>query len=99
MASDNMIELSEVRKSYFIGHPNEFEVLHGINLKIRRGEFIAIVGASGSGKSTLMNIIGVLDRPTSGSYSLDDVAIDTLHDRELSRIRNTRLVLFSRIST
>ncbi len=91
MASDNMIELAQVRKSYFIGHPNEFEVLHGIDLDIRRGEFVAIVGASGSGKSTLMNIIGVLDRPTSGTYSLDGVAIETLHDRELSRIRNRKI--------
>jgi putative ABC transport system ATP-binding protein len=91
MTAETVIELSRIRKSYFPGRPNEFEVLHGINLTIRRGEFVSIVGASGSGKSTLMNIIGILDRPSSGSYTLDGIAVDTLRDQELSRIRNRKI--------
>ncbi|MCQ2535901.1 MAG: ABC transporter ATP-binding protein [Lachnospiraceae bacterium] len=86
-----MLELRDIRKSYFIGTPNEFEVLHGINLKVNKGEFVAIVGASGSGKSTIMNIIGALDRPTSGYYNLDGVDIATANDNELSRIRNKKI--------
>ena len=65
----------------------ELEVLHGIDLTVRKGEFVAIVGASGSGKSTLMNIIGALDRPTEGTYVLDGVDVGTLRDKQLSRIR------------
>ena len=57
-----LIEMHGIRKSYYIGKPNELEILHGIDLTVYPGEFVAIVGESGSGKSTLMNIIGVLDR-------------------------------------
>lgn len=91
MEENTMLELRDIRKSYFIGTPNEFEVLHGINLKVNKGEFVAIVGASGSGKSTIMNIIGALDRPTSGYYNLDGVDIATANDNELSRIRNKKI--------
>ena len=91
MEDNTMLELRDIRKSYFIGTPNEFEVLHGINLKVNKGEFVAIVGASGSGKSTIMNIIGALDRPTSGYYNLDGVDIATANDNELSRIRNKKI--------
>ena len=66
-----LIEMHGIRKSYYIGRPNELEILHGIDLTVYPGEFVAIVGESGSGKSTLMNIIGVLDRPTEGSYTLE----------------------------
>lgn len=90
-ATDIMLDLKGINKSYFIGHPNELQVLHQISLQVRRGEFISVVGASGSGKSTLMNIIGVLDRPTSGSYTLDGVAIEGLADHELSAIRNRKI--------
>lgn len=62
-----LIAMRGIRKSYYIGQPNELEILHGIDLTVWPGEFVAIVGESGSGKSTLMNIIGVLDKPTSGS--------------------------------
>ena len=63
-----LIQMQGIRKSYYIGQPNELEILHGIDLTVYPGEFVAIVGESGSGKSTLMNIIGVLDKPTAGEY-------------------------------
>ena len=91
MEGNTMLELQEIRKSYFIGTPNEFEVLHGINLKVEKGEFLGIVGASGSGKSTIMNIIGALDKPTSGGYILDDVDIMSAKDAKLSAIRNKKI--------
>ena len=60
-----VIEMRGIIKSFYVGTPNELEILHGIDLTIRRGEFVSIVGASGSGKSTLMNIIGALDNQTA----------------------------------
>lgn len=87
----NIIELSGIVKRYFIDTPNEIEVLHGINLNVCKGEFLAIVGASGSGKSTLMNIIGALDRPTEGEYYLDGLLMDQVPDKELSHIRNQKI--------
>lgn len=86
-----MIEMHGIFKSYYIGQPNELEILHGIDLTIREGEFVAIVGESGSGKSTLMNIIGALDRPTAGSYLLDGINIQTASDEQLSMIRNQKI--------
>lgn len=86
-----IIELKDIYKRFYIGTPNELEVLKGINLTVYEGEFVAIVGASGSGKSTLMNIIGSLDRPTEGSYILDGVDMTAAKDAELSRIRNQKI--------
>lgn len=86
-----IITLSDIRKNFFIGTPNELKVLKGINLTVYEGEFVAIVGQSGSGKSTLMNIIGALDRPTSGEYDLDGVDVIKAKDRELSGIRNKKI--------
>ncbi|MBR5538936.1 MAG: ABC transporter ATP-binding protein [Clostridia bacterium] len=86
-----MIEMRDIRKSFYIDEPNELEILHGINLDVYKGEFVSIVGASGSGKSTLMNIIGVLDRSTSGHYMLDGLNIDEADDGELSAIRNRKI--------
>lgn len=86
-----VIDMKEIRKSFYIGTENELEVLKGIDIKVYEGEFVAIVGASGSGKSTLMNIIGSLDRPTSGSYTLDDVDITAAKDNQLSSIRNQKI--------
>ena len=63
-----LIEMKEIKKSFNIGKENELEILHGINLQVNAGEFVSIVGQSGSGKSTLMNIIGLLDRQTTGIY-------------------------------
>lgn len=88
---DTMIEMSQIRKRFFVGQKNEFEVLHGIDLRVKKGEFVAIVGESGSGKSTLMNLIGVLDKPSSGTYFLDGEDISTADDRALSRIRNQKI--------
>ena len=70
MNGDVVIDLKNIYKRFYIGEPNELEILHGIDLTVREGEFVSIVGASGSGKSTLMNIIGALDRPTEGSYEI-----------------------------
>lgn len=86
-----IIEIKNLRKSFFIGKPNELEVLHGIDLTVYDGEFVAIVGESGSGKSTLMNIIGVLDKPTDGSYILDGIDVASANDFELSQIRNKKV--------
>ncbi|MCL1913020.1 MAG: ABC transporter ATP-binding protein [Eubacteriaceae bacterium] len=86
-----MIDMRDIVKRFYIGQPNELEILHGITLKVERGEFIAIVGASGSGKSTLMNIIGALDRATEGSYTIDNIVIEEAQDRELSMIRNSKI--------
>ena len=83
-----IIDMQGIVKRYYIGKPNELEILHGIDLQVYPGEFVAIVGESGSGKSTLMNIIGALDRPTEGSYTLDGVDITRAKDKELSVIRN-----------
>ena len=86
-----LIEMHGIRKSYYIGRPNEFEILHGIDLTVYPGEFVAIVGESGSGKSTLMNIIGVLDKPTAGEYALDGVNIHDAKDNQLADIRNRKI--------
>ena len=91
MEGRSIIELHGIVKRFYIGQPNELEILHGIDLTVREGEFISIVGASGSGKTTLMNIIGVLDRPTEGDYILDGVDVGKAKDRELSGIRNQKI--------
>ena len=85
-----IIALSNIVKSYKMGDTDVF-ASKSVSLVVPRGEFVAIMGASGSGKSTLMNIIGCLDVPTSGHYSLDGVNIRDLDDRSLSRIRNTKI--------
>ena len=78
-------------KRFYVGQPNELEILHGIDLDVNEGEFVSIVGASGSGKSTLMNMIGVLDRPTEGTYWLDGTDVEDALDDELSQIRNRKI--------
>lgn len=78
-------------KRYYIGQPNELEILHGIDLDVYPGEFMSIVGASGSGKSTLMNLIGLLDRPTEGTYFLSGEDTSLAKDRDLSLIRSRRI--------
>lgn len=87
----SIIKLNNIVKKFYIGEPNELEILHGISLEVEEGEFVSIVGPSGSGKSTLMNMIGVLDRPTSGEYILDDINVGEADDSELSEIRNQKI--------
>lgn len=89
--SETIIKLDNIVKKFYIGKPNELEILHGISLEVKKGEFVSIVGPSGSGKSTLMNLIGVLDRPTSGSYILDGIDVSSAKDKELSSIRNKKI--------
>ena len=89
--NNNIIEMRNIKKSFFIGKANQLDILKGININIKKGEFVAIVGASGSGKSTLMNIIGALDRQTSGEYILDDIDISQINDNSLSEIRNKKI--------
>ncbi len=82
-----LLVLRGVRKSYNLGQPNETEVLHGIDLTLQRGEFCAVVGPSGSGKSTLLNIVGLLDRPTTGTLMLAGQETTALDDHGLTRLR------------
>ncbi|WP_285726628.1 ABC transporter ATP-binding protein [Psychromicrobium xiongbiense] len=85
-----VIALDAVHKIYGQGEA-EVRALDGVDLRINRGEFVAIVGASGSGKSTMMNIIGCLDAPTSGSYLLDSIATGELDEHQLAQIRNRKI--------
>ncbi len=85
-----VIEMRQVRKSYRMGEET-VEVLKGIDLDVQEGEFLAIMGPSGEGKSTLMNVIGCLDRPTSGVYLLDGIDVTRMNDGELSRVRNRKI--------
>ena len=89
--SEAIIKLKNIVKKFNIGKPNELEILHGISLEVHKGEFVSIVGPSGSGKSTLMNLIGILDKPTSGSYTLDGINVSSSKDNELSQIRNKKI--------
>jgi putative ABC transport system ATP-binding protein len=86
-----VIDLQGIVKRFYVGKPNELEILHGLNLQVHEGEFVSIVGESGSGKSTLMNIIGALDRPTAGEYQLDGVDVCRAKDKRLSEIRNQQI--------
>ena len=86
-----LIDMKQIIKRYHENEPNELEILHGIDLQVREGEFVAIVGESGSGKSTLMNMIGALDRPTEGSYFLDGEDMGKIPDTKLSEIRNQKI--------
>jgi putative ABC transport system ATP-binding protein len=86
----NMINLQNIYKTYLMGD-NQVNALDNVSLNIGMHEFVAIVGPSGSGKSTLMNILGCLDTPTSGIYSLDGYDISTLNDNELAELRNSRI--------
>lgn len=86
-----IIECKNIVKRFYIGQPNELEILHGLDLTVNMGEFVSIVGESGSGKSTLMNILGALDRPTEGMYLLDGVDVGAGKDKRLSEIRNRQI--------
>ncbi len=85
-----MIELQNVYKNYSLGKI-DVNVLHNVNLKIEKRDFVSIIGSSGSGKSTLLNILGCLDRPTSGNVLFDGNDVSTLKDDELARLRSKRI--------
>ncbi|GAA3405980.1 ABC transporter ATP-binding protein [Paenibacillus hodogayensis] len=86
----NIIELTDIHKTY--GHGDEeVKILRGVSLTVNTGDFVAIVGPSGSGKSTLMNMIGLLDSPTTGTYTLDGVATEKLNDSQLAVVRNKKI--------
>jgi lipoprotein-releasing system ATP-binding protein len=86
-----LIQLAAVHKSYNLGLPNEAEVLHGVDLEVQQGEFVALMGPSGSGKSTLLNIVGLLERMTAGSYLLQGEEMVGLDDAELTLRRRRTL--------
>jgi len=85
-----LIELKNLQKIYST-EAEEIHALDGIDLEVKRGGFVAIMGPSGSGKSTLMNVIGCLDTPSSGSYTLNDRAVEDLEDHELAAVRNKEI--------
>jgi putative ABC transport system ATP-binding protein len=86
-----MIELKDIAKTYRKNGGREVRVLQGVSLKIEKGEYVAIMAPSGMGKSTLMNIIGCLDRPTTGEYRLDGVEVEKMDDDSLSEVRNKKI--------
>lgn len=86
----NIISVSALRKDFYVGDVT-VHALRGIDLTINEGEFVAIMGTSGSGKSTMLNILGCLDKPTSGNYLLDGTDVSNLSKNELARIRNLKL--------
>ena len=85
--AEAILRLEGVRKSYNVGLPSETEVLHGIDLHLDRGDFLALIGPSGSGKSTLLNIVGLLDRPTSGRLSIKGQDTGALDDAQITALR------------
>jgi putative ABC transport system ATP-binding protein len=86
-----MIELRDITKTYRKNGEMEVRVLQGVSLDIKKGEFVAIMAPSGMGKTTLMNILGCLDRPTSGTYRFEGVEVEKLDDDQLSLIRNEKI--------
>jgi len=88
--NNGMIELENITKIYHMGNV-EVPALRGVNLNVKQGEMVALIGASGSGKSTLMNIIGFLDKPTEGRYTLEGLDVSQLNDNRLAEMRNKKI--------
>jgi putative ABC transport system ATP-binding protein len=86
-----LISLTNVTKSYKLGEDVEIQALRGVNLQIKEGEFVAIIGPSGSGKSTLMHIMGILDQPTSGVVALEGKDVEKLPEQSLAELRNKHI--------
>ena len=86
-----VIDMRHINKKYYEGQENELHILHDIDLTVDEGQFVSLVGESGSGKSTMMNIMGALDRPTSGEYFLSGGDISQMDDEQLSEIRNMEI--------
>ena len=87
---NTIIEVVNLKKDFYVGDVT-VRALKGINIRIQKGEFVAIMGASGSGKSTMLNILGCLDKPTSGDYQLDGVSVSGLNKNQLATLRNEKL--------
>ncbi|HEY3389029.1 MAG TPA: ATP-binding cassette domain-containing protein, partial [Prolixibacteraceae bacterium] len=85
-----IIEVNQLKKDFYVGEIT-VHALRGVNLEIKQGEFVAIMGTSGSGKSTMLNILGCLDKPTSGTYFLDGISMGELSKNELANLRNIKL--------
>ncbi|MCE5347017.1 MAG: ABC transporter ATP-binding protein [Bacteroidales bacterium] len=88
--NNTVIEIKNLRKDYHIGEVT-VHALRGVDIKIRTGEFVAIMGTSGSGKSTMLNILGCLDKPTAGDYILDGINVNSMSKDELAKLRNIKL--------
>lgn len=88
--TDKVIELKDLYKSYELGK-DRVSVLRGINFTVKKGEYVGVMGVSGSGKTTFLNLLGLLDLPTEGSYLLEGVQTNSLKDKELARLRNKRI--------
>ena len=86
-----IIRLEDLRKVYTLGLENEVRALDGVSIDILKGSYVAIMGPSGSGKSTMLNLLGCLDRPSSGNYFLGGTDVSKMHDDELSRVRGKRI--------
>jgi putative ABC transport system ATP-binding protein len=90
MSDAHVIQMDAVTRVYQLG-PQDIHALRGVDLKIDRGEYVAIMGPSGSGKSTLMNLIGCLDRPSGGRYLLDGIPVEAMTEDELAEVRNRKI--------
>src|SRR5437867_1622515 len=91
MNNSVVINLDQIKKIYDMGGAEEVPALRGVSLKIRKNEYVAIMGPSGSGKSTLMNIIGCLDTPTSGLYEFNGVNVSEMNNNDLAKVRNKEI--------
>lgn len=87
---DRILKMNQIKKAYYMGDQEQI-VLNNIDLTVNRGDFVAILGPSGSGKTTLMNIIGCLDSPSSGAYTLSNQKVNELDDKQLAAIRNKEI--------